>query len=462
MAQNKKVVKYRKPLQINIGIIVFVIIFIYMMYFVFRYFTSEHITFYEVSQGSIGQNKILTGLILRDETVFFADTDGYINYYNKDGTKAGNGTYLYTIDSSGDFYKQMTATDNGPLVLNSDSYAKLEETASHYTTNYSDASFYQVYNFKYDMEANLMEALSLNALNDLENYTQSDQNIGNLKIYQAEQAGVVVYNTDGLEDVNEETFQVAMFDQSSYNKNNLIGKAQVKAGEPVYKMITSEQWKVVLPIDNRIASELAEETHVKIIFKKDNSSSFVSSKILSRENGNYLVLSFENSMIRFATDRFIEIELVLSDTTKLKIPNTAIIKKDFWVVAKEYVVKGGDSNTEGVFKETIEKDEKTVAKFVPVSLFYETETEYYIDSSELAKNDIIIKPDSNDKFTLNATESLEGVYNINKGYAAFKRINIISQNEEYVIVSTGTAYGISLYDHIALDGSAIKENEIIH
>ena len=54
-----------------------------------------------------------------------------------------------------------------------------------------------------------------------------------------------------------------------------------------------------------------------------------------------------------------------------------------------------------------------------------------------------------------------GVYNINKGYAIFKQIRIIYQNEEYAIVEPRTTYGIALYDHIALDASSLSENELV-
>lgn len=59
------------------------------------------------------------------------------------------------------------------------------------------------------------------------------------------------------------------------------------------------------------------------------------------------------------------------------------------------------------------------------------------------------------------TDELTGVYNINKGYAVFKQINILSQNDDYTIVETGTTYGVALYDHIALDGSSVVENQTI-
>ena len=56
---------------------------------------------------------------------------------------------------------------------------------------------------------------------------------------------------------------------------------------------------------------------------------------------------------------------------------------------------------------------------------------------------------------------MEGVYNINKGYAVFKQIDLLFQNEEYSVVRTGTSYGIALYDHIALEGNKVKENDLI-
>ena len=100
-------------------------------------------------------------------------------------------------------------------------------------------------------------------------------------------------------------------------------------------------------------------------------------------------------------------------------------------------------------------------EFTDVTVFQETEDSYYIDGSDLKKGDIINKPDSSETMTLESTAKLQGAYNINKGYAVFRKVEILYQNEEYTIINTGTSYGLSLYDHIALDASAIKENQIV-
>ena len=46
------------------------------------------------------------------------------------------------------------------------------------------------------------------------------------------------------------------------------------------------------------------------------------------------------------------------------------------------------------------------------------------------------------------TQSVQGVYNINRGYTVFRRIEILSSNDEYYTIKKGTDYGLSVYDHI--------------
>ena len=57
---------------------------------------------------------------------------------------------------------------------------------------------------------------------------------------------------------------------------------------------------------------------------------------------------------------------------------------------------------------------------------------------------------------------LEGVYCMNKGYAVFRQIKILDQNEEYCIVAQGTSYGLQPFDYIVLDGESVKEEEILY
>ncbi len=73
----------------------------------------------------------------------------------------------------------------------------------------------------------------------------------------------------------------------------------------------------------------------------------------------------------------------------------------------------------------------------------------------------MIKPDSSETYALKETKELSGVYNINKGYAVFKQIQILCESDEYYIVASGSDYGLSNYDHIALNGKDVQENDVV-
>jgi hypothetical protein len=166
-------------------------------------------------------------------------------------------------------------------------------------------------------------------------------------------------------------------------------------------------------------------------------------------------------MITFCTDRFIDIELITEEETGLKIPQSSIVQKEFFIVPKEYITQGGEYGRDGVMRETY-VDGKATAEFVETTIYYATDTEYYLDDSQLRSGDYIIMPDSTQKYAVSRTGSLVGVYNINKGYADFKQIEVLYENEEYAIVKSGTQYGLSVYDYIALDASSVEDNEIIN
>jgi hypothetical protein len=452
--KNKKVVKYRKPIRLNIGIIIFSIILVYVVYYSYIYFTRPHVSLYVVEQGTIALDNRFTGLILREEKIISAKEAGYIRYFLKDETKAGKGDYVYSMDQNDNFYE--TITDNtGQLNLSDDSYLQLENTADQFISSYSDQQYYQTYQFKYDMEAALTEASVFTMEENKETIANNS-----MQIYAAEYPGIVTYYTDGFEGTTIDNFTKDMFRPEAYKKNNFIQATQVKLGDPVYKLITNETWDVVIPIDEELKEKFAEKENMSVIFKKDNSRITGASQILTKGNVFYLVLTFQNSMIRFASDRYAEVELTMTETSGLKIPNTAITSKEYFILPKKYIQKKGSQN--GIYRKVLSEDGKLISKFIPITVVHEGEDEYFIEGEGLVEDILVEGANSNDSYKLDSKKSLQGVYNINRGYAIFRRIDLLFQNEAYAIVSKDTTMGVSLYDHIALDSSIVKENAILY
>lgn len=461
MAKNQNIIKYRRTFHFNIGFVIFLIIIVYVIFNIFSYLARQSIAEYEVTQGTIAANNIYRGLILRDEELFYADHTGYINYYLKNASKAATNDVVYSIDTVGTIAKQITQAGTDGTALATEDLSKLSGELADFASGYHSNNFTAVYSFKNDLNSEIAQTLNTSALNAIADDVQLAQKNNTFYQHTAGTTGIVLYYMDGLEDVEPADFTPEQVVGNSYKKTSLDTADQVKEQDPVYKLVKSETWNVIICISDELAKSLNDGDTIKVRFCKDSFSTNAGYTIVRKEGKYYLNMEFTTAMIRYAAERYTDIELILDAQTGLKIPNTAITSKDFFTVPKEYFSKGNDSDTLGVFcRENVNGEEKAV--FVTPTIYYESDEAYYIDGEELSNGDVILKNDSSQTYTIGSDmDSLQGVYNINKGYAVFKQINILFQNEEYSVVETKTAYGIALYDHIALDGSKVRENELV-
>lgn len=462
MKKSNKIVRYPKTLNINIGVVFFAIIFIYLIFNVYIYLTAKHVAYYEVDEGSIRIQTTYTGLALREEQLVYAGEGGYVNYYLKDNSRAKCGSLICSVDENGDIAGAITRAGSTENTLDSSAYDTLVEEMKDYSNTYTDMSFYNTYTFKDDLQAELMEAVNLSALGSMSEYAANAEADNTFHRVKASVPGIVSYYCDGYESVTADNFTDGMLDESGYEKDNRKAATQVEAGEPLFKLITSENWQIVFTINDELKKIMADDSVIKVRFKSDETTAWATYEIRSRGDKNYLILSFNNSVIRYASERFIDVELLLTKQEGLKIPNGSIVEKSFFVVPQSYFTKGGNSNSQGLLIESYDDSGEKVQKFVATDIYYSTEECYYVSEDHLEKGIKVIDPAGGDSFVVSDTDKLKGVYNINKGYAVFRIIDIKYQNEDYAIIARGTSYGLSQYDHIALDGSVIAEDEIIN
>lgn len=459
-SRNKKVTRYRKPLNINIGIIIFGIIFVYVLISIILYVFNPKISIYEVNSGSLATNNTYQGLILRKETKVTADKAGYVNFYAREGEKIGVGQTVYTIDETGKLAEVLADSTNSESTLSDDDINSLKTDISSFANNFNANNFSDVYNFKYDIENTVLELVNLNLLNSISDL--SSENAGVFTAYNAPAEGLVVYSNDGYEEVTADTLTEDMMNYDNYKKTTLKTSDLVNAGDFVYKIITDEAWSIIIPLDEQKATEYADKTTMKIKFKKDGVTANTNFSIIRINSKPYAKLDLSNSCIRYATDRFVDIELMVSNVEGLKIPTSSVIEKDFYTIPLEYATQGGDNNNIGFILEAYDENGKAIQQFVTPTIYFSNDTDYYVDTHDFDVGSYIIKTNSTDRYQIGKTAKLTGVYNINKGYAVFKQINPLYQNEEYYIVEQGTTYGIAVYDHIVLNGKAVEEDDIIY
>lgn len=165
---NNKVVKYRKPLNINIGMVIFAAIFVYIIICIFGYFTQKHITPYVVMEGSLSSNNIYKGIALRTEEIVAAEQAGYINYYAREGERVGVGNLVYTLDESGKLADYLKAESAGENTLTAEDLSELKSEILGFVNKFGKENFSEVYDFKYSVQGTVLKLANANILENID------------------------------------------------------------------------------------------------------------------------------------------------------------------------------------------------------------------------------------------------------------------------------------------------------
>ncbi len=455
----EKIKKYRKSM--NIGIIIFMFILIYLGILVINFFTKSHLEIYEVKNETLAQDNIVNGLILRSETVINASHSGYLNYYFPDNSRATKNSILFSIDETKDYYDLLTnnTISNGISSYDAASINKLIDT---YRQSNFESDYNSLYHFSSEINATIQELSDAFSVSVVTNAVP-DPAPATLHFYQSEASGLISYNTDELCGITLDSVSASDFLLAENYAEYKNRKSIVEANTPVIKYITDESWGILCEINDGQMKSVQNLSSIDFTICEDGFRTNAPFRLVNIDNQDFVLIYMDQYIQNYLDERFLTIELCWQSTEGFKIPLTAITEKEFFVVPIQYFTKGNDANTLGLLVEEI--DEETGAAdytFKASTIYYNDGLYYYIDPSEFRQGQRVLFPDSFTMYTIELTETLEGVYNINKGYAQFRRIERITQNDEYCLVKNDTEYGLKQFDHIALDASDAVDSGIIY
>ena len=451
---NDNIRQYKKPLKFNVGIFIFGMVFLYFLAFgIFQFLRKDNVSSYVVNAGSLSDNTVYTALALREEQVFTAGGSGELQLYAKEGSKVSYGDTIYTLDSTGALKSTLAEVSADQTSLTDKDFEGIRDSISSFKKAYDPADFTRVRDFKMTIESDIVDSLNLLAINS------GKIDISKLNIVKATVPGIVQYSYDGYENVTVDSFTGEMVNNHKLKKNITRGSNEINSGDIVYKLITDEHWNLIMEIDDSFEQRLLDtkSKSVQIRFLDDSQFAWVNFEIINKEGVKYLVLSIPNSVIRYADQRFVKIEIQLSSAYGLKVPVTAVVNKYFYTIPKEYITQGGAKGGDGFMVEN-----ESSVEFVDADIVMSDDKYYYVNQKSIKSGSKIRKPNSTDTFTVEAVSPLDGVYNINKGYPVFETVTVLDKNSEYAIVSSNSRYGVERYDYIALDGNSVKEDDIIH
>ena len=437
----------------NIGFIFFGLLFVYLIVNIFCFFNRKQIPLSEARFGSIIDNENFSGIIIRDEKLIKSNSQGYVSYYFRECEKAAKNSIICSTSVSNNRANQQikSTLDNKYLSL-------LKQQVQSFNHQNDKINFDDVYNFYYNYENIVLEfhQLSVNKVQDIVNKID-DKN----QIYTNNISGIISYNIDGFEELKSTDIDLNTFNKEQQHIQ-LLAKETVKQGDIIYKIIDSENWKIVFPATDELLKYIEKNDKKSLTINLLNTTHKFKGKITNTYEKNkqkFIELSFTGYDLLLSGKRKIDFEIVYYKGKGIKIPNSAIVKKDFYKVPKEFLIT--NNNSKGVLKKVLKGNEQT-AEFIKVNSYYSDEEYCYIKEEEINKDDVLVLLDNDKNYIIKNTVALEGVYDVNKGYINFNFIEKIIYNDSYTIINTNTKYGLNIYDIIVIDCSQVKENQLIY
>lgn len=461
LGNNKKVVKFKKQKKINIGIIVFLIMFVYISINVSMYFTKDHISIYEVKEGQTAQDNVFTGLILRDEKIIKSEAAGYVSYYKKEGARVSKNSPIYSINENQQLMDVITSGEV-PITLTEKNHAEMKHTINFFRKNYSDDNFSSVYDFKEDAKSTVQDILNTAVLEKGQAIEDETGVANSSAIYKSKKSGIVTYYKDSFENITEDNVTKEMFQSDKYKRNGLRTTKMVMTNKPIYKLVSSDEWSILLPLNTKQYEKLQNQDYITFTVLDDSNKMTAKLTLVQKGSDNYAKLTMDKNMSNYIEDRFLEIKLNFNSVSGLKIPISSVVEKDFYVIPLTYFSTGGNTKSDGIIKEKYSENGDVKYVFVPTDNYYHDGTLGYVEANLFPAGTWIKQAATSERYQLSKLVKLTGVYNVNMGYSVFKSVKILDKNNEYYIIDKNTFNGLSAYDHIALNGKSAVEQEIIY
>lgn len=465
MANNQNIIKFRTRREVNIGLVVAFGVLVLLIINIYRFITTPHLSLYEVQAGSSGNEAAAVAMILRPETVYRTEHAGYLNYYYREGARVTKNANIYSVNDSSELQDILNLNEENSALTTND-LIRLKGSVRDFCSNYSDVAFSECYSLREEFLSDYLRYRDVSMLDTLAN--QNSEQHSFLTV-QSSQSGVVSYFSDLYDGYTKdmltgEEFLVEKRTVPEYSKQTGISAIQSFA----YKLIPEENWQLVIQVPADSLERIKKDgTTVSfqiigdsVLYEKTYEELYIGGEV-------YLLVEMDRYGHDYLSERFLDVTLFLSAKEGLKIPETAILTKEVYQIPERFVMQGGgESNVVGVSLERYDAESGEIKPdFCEITPLFFENGYYYVAEEELDSGQYI-----NSAGLLNEPEramlysfltSLEGVYNMNKGYAAFRRIERITDVEDYVLVRAGLEGGVALYDHIVLDVSAVTKDIIL-
>ncbi|EOD01285.1 HlyD family efflux transporter periplasmic adaptor subunit [Caldisalinibacter kiritimatiensis] len=417
------------------------LVFSVVMYILLRMTTSiigSNIETVIVENGVISVTEKTKGIIIKDEKVYRALGYGNVNYFKEAGDKVAVGTKIAEISTTNRYNElkeelrniderlKIYQSENKIEEIFKDDIGKVDYYIKQLENEISECIINGEYsrvqelknklNFRIEMKKSITEPKGVVG-ESIERLKKKKKNIvkelENLKnTYYADSSGVLSLSIDGLEEIyssnkisklTPDDFRI--LERKIINLNN---GQKVNHGHPIFKISNNYKWYIIAKMNKESLDSLEEGKTVYI--KVDDEEKAYEAKVYkinTVDKESLIIFKFENYFYKFIDKRYVDIEIIKTKHEGLKIPKTSIVDKN---------------GIKGVYI----KDISNIVKFRPIQIIG-TDDKYAIVSE-------------GEKINLGGRGKIE------------IKVNGVKEKK----------YTIYLFDKIIVNGSRVKEGQIIN
>ena len=139
-----------------------------------------------------------------------------------------------------------------------------------FNENYDNSNFSSIYTLKNELQNTLQNAYRTTKTAQLASVIESSGQT--VTTASAGQDGIVSYTIDGLESLTVDNFTADNFNKTNYKVTELTDQMKISSGSPAYRLITSENWSVVITFKKDTAKEFQKSNlqNVQVRIDKDS------------------------------------------------------------------------------------------------------------------------------------------------------------------------------------------------
>lgn len=453
--EGAKILPFRRETTFNVGLIIFIFIFLYLAYSLIHGLTRESYSSFSVGkEEQLNASRSYHALILRSEEMIQSHWAGYVDFLAPEGSHVSVGSPVSSVDELGSYSESIRqAADLNNLTR--EELLSLKDRLRSLSLNYDGSSFNRIYEERSGISAFFMSHLGSASLAVLEQNASLNEFF---HVHKSDTSGLVLYYYDGYEKKEPRELTAADFTGKNYERHST--ENLVTVGDFLYKRVDSETWRLLLPVDAQEAAQYGATGSVSFTFLKNGLQAKAPCRVLNGADGSFLLeLTLSRYMVQFASDRFTEIRIDDEGPAGYKIPASCAVNETVYLIPRSYEISGNSGS--GTFLQEVYSGTVKSAQSISAAVYYRDEDYCYASMDAFSPEAVLILPDSQERYTVRLTTVMLGVYQINAGYTVFCPIEVLDQTGEYMLVKKGTQNGVSTYDSLLLNASGYSAGQIL-